>query len=182
MSQASLEKEFRFEPNLWFDKKSEEAYLTIEDEFQNLFEITRLFGSRATRLLLINVISEHYFLRDYMVDNVNLFLTDSKAIPTIVPEFARSPRNIILKLLVMMSQAPVREEIIRREFEFCNLTADSNSSDDSILTMIEDLISKYYPEKDFSVISTLHSGSRNSIQFSERTFSLKDVTRSSSPR
>lgn len=143
VSQAAFENAFRFEPNLWFDGRQEGVCLTIEDEFYNLFEITRVYLSRGIKQSFINVISDHYYLRDYMVDNFALFNGDSKAIPTIVPDYARTARNTILKLLIMMSQGAVRKSVILREFDFCDIRIEQTSLEDPVLDKLRTMIQFY---------------------------------------
>lgn len=84
----------------------------VEDEFQNLFELTRLFATRGTQQGFINVISENYLLRDYMLGNAQTFISDPKAIPTIVADYARTERNTILKLIMRMAEEQVCEDEI----------------------------------------------------------------------
>ena len=121
-SQDAFNRIFNVDPNLWSVPKCENAFLVVEDEFQNLFEATRTFASRAKNQSFINVISENYFLRDYMLDNVDVFVADPKAIPTIVPDYARTERNTVLKLIMMMVHEPVGEERIEKEFMLSGIT------------------------------------------------------------
>ena len=109
---------------MWNYPVKDNAYIVVEDEFRNLFEMTRIYASRAKNQCFINVISENYFLRDYMIDNVATFIADPKAIPTIVPDFARTERNMVLKLIMMMSNAPVSETVLEKELLLCGITHD----------------------------------------------------------
>ena len=120
-SQDAFNRAFNVESNLWSHEKQDNAFAVVEDEFQNLFEVTRTFASRTRKQGFINVISENYFLRDYMIDNVDIFLADSKAIPTIVPDYARTERNMVLKLIMMMVHSPVSEEKIEKELMLCGI-------------------------------------------------------------
>lgn len=115
-SQSALAEAFGVEANLWNFEARENAYLVVEDEFQNLFELTRLFASRAKNQGFLNVISGNYLLRDYMLDNARTFQTDPKAIPTIVPDFARTERNTVLKLIMQMRVSQVSEQTVAKEF------------------------------------------------------------------
>ncbi len=110
VSQDAFNKAFHVESNLWNMKEQKNSFLVVEDEFQNLFELTRLFSTRAKQQGFINVISENYLLRDYMLDNVQTFISDPKAIPTIVADYARTERNTILKLIMRMSEGQVGED------------------------------------------------------------------------
>lgn len=112
VSQDAFDKAFHVESNLWNMKEQKNSFLVVEDEFQNLFELTRLFATRAKQQGFINVISENYLLRDYMLDNVQTFISDPKAIPTIVADYARTERNTILKLIMRMSEGQVGEDEI----------------------------------------------------------------------
>ncbi len=111
-SQESFNKAFQADPNLWDLTVSENAFLVVEDEFQNLFEMIRLFATRAKQQGFINVISENYLLRDYMFQNAQTFISDPKAIPTIAADYARTERNTVLKLLMRMAGEQVPEEDI----------------------------------------------------------------------
>ena len=71
-----------------------------------------LFSTRAKSQGFVNVISENYLLRDYMLDNALTFISDPKAIPTIVADYARTERNTVLKLLIRMAGEQVGEEEI----------------------------------------------------------------------
>ena len=120
-SQASFDRSFNVYSNLWSTERKENSFLVVEDEFQNLFEITRVFASRSKSQGFVNVISENYFLRDYMLDNVEVFSADPKAIPTIVPDYARTERNMVLKLIMMMAYDMVSEERISKELMLCGI-------------------------------------------------------------
>ncbi len=136
-SQDAFNRAFNVESNLWSCEKQDNSFLVVEDEFQNFFEAARTFSSRAKKQGFINVISENYFLRDYMLDNVDVFLADPKAIPTIVPDHARTERNTVLKLIMMMVYSPVSEERIEKELMLCGI-----SFEDSYETL-KDLIIKH---------------------------------------
>lgn len=112
VSQESFNKAFQVDSNLWNLKAQTNAFLVVEDEFQNLFEMVRLFATRAKQQGFINVISGNYFLRDYMFENAQTFLADPKAIPTIVADYTRSERNTVLRLLMRMTGEKVSEEEI----------------------------------------------------------------------
>ena len=160
-SQASFDRAFNVYSNLWSTEKRENSFLVVEDEFQNLFEITRVFASRAKSQGFINVISENYFLRDYMLANVDIFSADPKAIPTIVPDFARTERNMVLKLVMMMAYDMVSEERIAKELMLCGIAFD-----DPYLTLKE-LIVKHCHVEDATLSvrfrEELQSDSLNSV-------------------
>src|SRR5690606_18617995 len=94
--------------------RADRRFLIVEDELSNVYESLRLFASRSTESGFIHLISEDYLLRDYMVDNRELFSTDPKAIPSIVADYARTSRNAVLRLVLMLSAFPVAESAIAR--------------------------------------------------------------------
>ena len=160
-SQASFDRSFNVYSNLWSTERKENSFLVVEDEFQNLFEITRVFASRAKSQGFVNVISENYFLRDYMLDNVEVFSSDPKAIPTIVPDFARTERNMVLKLIMMMAYDMVSEERISKELMLCGIPFEDP------YTTLKELIIKHCHVEDASLSvrfkEELQSDSLNSI-------------------
>ena len=115
IGQEQFNKNLVVRSNIWHCPKAESTYLIVEDEYNNLFEMARIFSSRSLKEGFVNVISGHYLLRDYMIEYIDLFQSDPKAIPTVVPDYARTERNILLKLLMMMTAQPLSEEFIRRE-------------------------------------------------------------------
>ena len=115
VSQSSIDEHFAVSHNLWNAAVEENQYLTIEDEAYNMFEVKRAFSTRATNQSFINVISPDYLLRDYMAENDSIFNADPKAIPYLVADYARTARNVVLRLCLRMSAGMVPEEELRRE-------------------------------------------------------------------
>jgi hypothetical protein len=56
-----------------------------------------------------------------MADNASIFEADPKAIPYIVADYARTERNVILRLILMMSTFTVPEESIIKEFSLIGI-------------------------------------------------------------
>lgn len=125
VSQETFNKAFRVDSGLWDMKVQKNAFLVVEDEFQNLFELVRLFATRAKSQGFINVISENYLLRDYMVDNALTFISDPKAIPAIVADYARTERNTVLKLLMRMESEQVSEDEIAEALMVSGISFES---------------------------------------------------------
>ncbi|MBO4350997.1 MAG: hypothetical protein J6A01_08640 [Proteobacteria bacterium] len=121
IGQEQFNKALEVRANIWHCPKAESTYLIVEDEYNNLFEMSRIFSSRSLKEGFINVISGHYLLRDYMIEYIDLFQSDAKAIPTVVPDYARTERNVILKLLMMMTARPLSEDFVRQELRQAGL-------------------------------------------------------------
>ncbi len=127
-NQESMSEYFKTSPNFWSASVSDRNYFTVEDEAFNMFEILRNFSTRTTKQGFINVVSQEYLLREYMAENASIFETDAKAIPYIAADHARTKRNILFKLLLLMSSRPVGANVIEKEFSLLgiqvyNLTA-----------------------------------------------------------
>lgn len=120
-SQETMSKYFKTSHNFWSADIRKNNYFTVEDESCNMFEILRNFSTRSTEQGFVNVISSSYMLKDYMADNNSIFETDAKAIPYIVADFARTRRNVILKLLLLMSEGAIDEKIARKELSLLGL-------------------------------------------------------------
>lgn len=97
------------------------AYVTVEDERNNLFEVRRNFATIAEQQGFVNVISSEYMLREYMAENTQLFTADAKAIPYITADFARTVRNTVLRLCLKLCIDGLTEEELRRELMLIGL-------------------------------------------------------------
>lgn len=113
--QNEFDLRFCFHESLWQAEFTKDSFVVAEDEFCNLFEMSRTFAARIEKRGFLNILSENYLLRDYMCDNAELFTNDPKAVPSIVPDFARTERNFVLRTLMLMSAAPVTEKELSEE-------------------------------------------------------------------
>lgn len=135
--QHCLDDKIEYRTNIWGSEVKDIDFVVAEDEFCNIFEVLRMCLSRGSVQSFVNVISENYLLRDYMRYNRQLFATDAKAIPAISPSYARTERNMVLKLILMMADSPIDESVIEHEFALLDIRTD-----DLYSTMME-LIAKY---------------------------------------
>ena len=138
MNQESVYRAIGFEADLWGAPREKSACIIVEDEFCNLLEMVRLFLTRAEEEAFVNVISEDYLLRGYMQDNWRIFYADRKAIPTIVPDYARTERNATMRLmmLLVMSDA-IPEEMAEKELRLVGIKSEH------LCDTINELINKY---------------------------------------
>ena len=120
-TQEALDEHFETNPNFWSAVVKKNAYITVEDEFYNMFETLRDFSSRTTEQGFINVIASEYLMKDYMVENASIFETDAKAIPCIVADYVRSNRNTILRLILMMATYHVSSETLEKELSIIDI-------------------------------------------------------------
>lgn len=112
ISLEHLDERLNFHPLLWQAKKKENSYCIVEDEYHNAFEIVRQFTTRSNNEAFINVIASSYLLQDYMMANEDIFYHDPKAIPSFVPDFSFSYRNLLLGIIIkMMTKAISKQEI-----------------------------------------------------------------------
>ena len=119
--QELMDEYFYTTPNFWSAEAAKNNYITVEDESCNMFEILRNFSTRSTEQGFINVISSSYMLKDYMASNYTVFETDAKAIPCIVADYARTKRNVVLELILMLSRGFVSDKRIQKEFSLVGL-------------------------------------------------------------
>lgn len=163
LSQEVLGSSLLATPNPWGIKKAGNYFLIVEDEISNVYETIRRFATRATSSGFINLISENYLLRDYMVDNRHLFSSDPKAIPSITPDFARTERNVVLRVIMTLVAFELSENQIAAELGLSNWSATSEDSTESAESSIQDApfiqelrrtIEKYTGASDVSIRST----------------------------
>ena len=152
--QKMLYERIKFIPTLWTNPAERDQFILVEDEFCNLFSTMRTFLSRGSEHSFVNILSENYLLRDYMRCNQQMFRTNSNAVPSLVPDYAKTERNTVLKLIVKMAIAPVAEEEILNEL----LLVDCRVED--VLDSFSSLMLKY-TGIDGSILE-IHSTSENS--------------------
>ncbi|MEG2699431.1 MAG: hypothetical protein RR951_10935, partial [Ruthenibacterium sp.] len=118
--QSEIDRRFAFHVDLWQAKPRVDGFLLVEDEFNNQFEMARAFAARTRHKGFVNILSEQYLLREYMSDNAQMFEADPKAVPTIVPDYARTERNFILRSLLLMAAGRIEETTLHREMLLYN--------------------------------------------------------------
>ena len=120
--QEVMDEVFETTPNYWSARKQDFKFMTVEDESYNMFEIMRNFATRSNKDGFINIISSDYLFKDYMGQNYSIFENDAKAIPTIAPDYARTGRNVALKLIVMLASGKVEENVVAKELSIYGIT------------------------------------------------------------
>jgi hypothetical protein len=173
INQENLNEKIEYSNNLWNSPKDKNSFLIVEDEYRNLFELARNFATRCLEQGFVNIISEDYLLREYMQYNYKLFTEDAKAIPTIVSDFARTRRNITLKIIMMLSSGEVLKDDIETEF----LMLDIETSD--IYQSLKDLINLYTSEDDIK-INTIFKEEFLDIVFESVTRTYYSINKNSS--
>jgi hypothetical protein len=136
-SQEALEQRFKVDANLWNLGIEDNAFLTVEDEFNNLFEMTRLYSTRARNQGFVNVISENYLLRSYMVEYASIFNADSKVIPSIVPDYTRTERNTLIGLIMRMYNNSVEESELKHTMSLAGIEFDERNIDTKFNELLE---------------------------------------------
>lgn len=135
--QKTITEKIDFVPNLWDNESKKENFIIVEDEFCNMFVALRAYLSRGTKQSFVNVLSENYLLRDYMRCNKQMFFANSNAIPSIVPNYAKTERNTFIKLLMLMTVRPVCEDEVISEFRLACIECDDS------VGLLNELLKKY---------------------------------------
>ena len=120
-TQETFDNRFQTSFNMCNERVSDYSFITVEDDRNNLFETRRNFATIAEEQGFVNVISSEYMLREYMATNTELFTTDAKAIPYITADYARTKRNTILSLCLLLCIDSVQEENLLRQLVLLNL-------------------------------------------------------------
>ncbi len=123
-NQESFDKYFKTSFNMCDERVSDYSFITVEDDRNNLFETRRNFATIAEEQGFVNVISTEYMLREYMAVNPELFMADAKAIPYIAADCARTKRNTILSLCLLLCIDSVRQEVLQRQLLMLNIETD----------------------------------------------------------
>ncbi len=120
-NQETFDKSFLASFNMCNERVSDYSYITVEDDRNNLFETRRNFATIAEVQGFVNVISSEYMLREYMSTNTELFTADAKAIPYVTADYARTKRNAILSLCLLLCIDSVKEEVLHRQMIMLNI-------------------------------------------------------------
>ena len=107
--------------NMCNERVNDYSFITVEDDRNNLFETRRNFATIAEQQGFVNVISSEYMLREYMSNNTHLFTVDAKAIPYITADYARTKRNVILSLCLLLCVDKVQEDLLNRQMIMLNI-------------------------------------------------------------
>ena len=119
--QKTLYEKIDFVSNLWNTPSEREKFLIVEDEFCNMFSTMRAYLVRGSAQSFVNVFSENYLLRDYMRCNRQMFMSNPNAIPSIVPDYAKTERNTLIKLLLYLLNCITSKTIISLYRRCCKL-------------------------------------------------------------
>ncbi len=128
-NQETFDKSFRTSFNMCDERVNDYSFITVEDDRNNLFETRRNFATIAEQQGFVNVISSEYMLREYMASNTEVFTADAKAIPYITADYARTKRNAILSLCLLLCVDSVKEEILQRQMIMLNIDTSDPASE-----------------------------------------------------
>lgn len=128
-NQENFDKCFETSFNMCDERVSDYSYITVEDDRNNLFETRRNYATIAEKQGFVNVISSEYMLREYMSENTELFTADAKAIPYITADYARTKRNAILSLCLLLCVDYVQEEVLHRQMVMLNIDTKDPTSE-----------------------------------------------------
>ena len=132
LTQAALEEAVVPVTSPWSVERAPRQFLVVEDEINNVFESLRLYATRAQTEGFVNLVSGDYLLRDYMVANREIFSADPKAIPSIVPDFARTERNGVLRLLLTMLAFDIDEADLEKQLQILGIPVPSATDDPAV--------------------------------------------------
>ena len=124
-TQESFDQYFKTSFNMCNECVSDYSYVTVEDDRNNLFEARRNFATIAENQGFVNVISSEYMLREYMADNTGIFTADAKAIPYITADYARTKRNSVLALCLLLCVGHVSEKDLKRKLLLMGVENDN---------------------------------------------------------
>lgn len=169
--QKKLYERIKFSSTLWSASAEKEKFIIVEDEFCNMFSMMRAYLSRGKTQAFVNVLSENYLLRDYMRCNRQVFMSDPNAVPSLVPDYAKTERNTILKLLLMMVIRPVSDDEV-----LCELHLAGIETDDAFDTLGK-LLHKYtFADSSIFTVHSIRTAIDEFTKISSRVYTITDET------
>jgi hypothetical protein len=167
LTQAALGEAIVAAASPWSIERADRQFLIVEDEINNVFESLRLYATRARSEGFVNLITGDYLLRDYMVANREIFAADPKAIPSIVPDFARTERNGVLRLLLAMLTFTVDEAELAKQLQILGVVVAPDQTDATdggpltdeavLIDLFTDLVLKHTGVGGIRIVSEQHS-------------------------
>ncbi len=121
-SQNLIRQKLAYKTQAWQLPKEKAQFLIIEDEHNNPFLAANQYVSRASQEIFINILSENYLLRDYFCANLDVFWPNPNAIPSLVPDFAKTRRNLLFKLILMMRIQPLSHKQLIQELDLAGIS------------------------------------------------------------
>lgn len=128
-NQETFDKYFRTSYNMSDERVSDYSFITVEDDRNNLFETRRNFATIAEQQGFVNVISSEYMLREYMAANTEVFTADAKAIPYITADYARTKRNAILSVCLLLCIDSVQEDFLYRQMAMLHVDTEDPAAE-----------------------------------------------------
>ena len=128
-TQETFDHCFEASSNMCDEKVQDFSFVCVEDDRYNLFEIRRNFAAMAEKQGFVNVISSEYMLREYMTSNTEIFTADVKAIAYLTADYARTKRNVILTLCLLLCVDSVFEKHLQRQIMLLNIISDDAVSE-----------------------------------------------------
>ncbi len=128
-NQETFDRYFKTSFNMCDERVSDYSFISVEDDRNNLFETRRNFATIAEQQGFVNVISTEYMLREYMSTNTEMFTADAKAIPYITADYARTKRNAILSLCLLLCVDSVKQEVLDRQMVMLNIDTKDPASE-----------------------------------------------------
>lgn len=168
VQQKGLYDKIDFVANIWSVSKDKQQFIIAEDEFCNMFGAMRTYLSRGNEQTFVNVLSENYLLRDYMRCNQEMMRSNPNAIPSMVPDYAKTERNVLNKLLMLMASQKIGEAYVLKEMIL--LGYETDNAYHALINLL-----RKYSYADSNVITISSSGRiGDEIDFeSEQMFSIE---------
>lgn len=159
-----------FESNLWGAEQERDKFVIAEDEFCNLYSMLKVFLSRGTEQSFVNVLSENYLLRDYMRCNPRIFLSNPNTIPSMIADYAKTERNTIIKLILLMSVRNVYRSEVLTELRLLGIETEE------VFHSLVDLTKKYFNvDESLFTVSSFVDDSNNPIAEPEEAYCISNI-------
>ena len=107
-----------------FLKIDDKSVLIVEDDINNVALILQNFLKYNKKELLLNIVSNPYLLRDYIIDNIEFFIGNAEMLSNILSVPKSNVKLKVYKLINRLCTSCVEEEILLRE-----LNIDTNNND-----------------------------------------------------
>lgn len=119
-----------------FLKINENLVLIVEDDINNVALILLNYLKYNKKELLLNIVSNPYLLRDYIIDNIEFFIGNAEMLSNILSVPKSNVKLKIYKLINRLCSSTIEEEILLRELNIDTKNNDQYYSISNTLNLL----------------------------------------------
>lgn len=115
-----IEDKIKFLPNEHFTGNEDSMIVSYDDTENNLILLLKNYIKYASSRMLVNIVSDKYLLRDYMIDNIDFLMQNHEFLGKIVPFHKDGKKILLFKLINELCLNELEENYVVTELNRLN--------------------------------------------------------------